>query len=85
MKSSNKLFISCEEAKHICDKNQYGEASFIEIIKLNIRLTYCKVTRAYSKKNTKLTKTIKNSNIQKSISPIIKEQMKEQIQKELTK
>lgn len=84
MESTNKLFISCEEAKYICDKNQYGEASLIEVIKLNIRLAYCKVTRAYSKRNTRLTKTIKSSNI-KSISPVDKERMKQQIQEELTK
>ncbi len=82
--TANKLFVSCEEAKHICDKNQYGEASLIEIIKLNIRLLYCKVTRAYSKRNTKLTKTIKKSDIQ-IISLSKKEEMKKQLRKELTK
>ncbi|PKV52698.1 hypothetical protein ATE84_4818 [Aquimarina sp. MAR_2010_214] len=84
MKTNNKLFVSCEEAKHICDKNQYGEASFLEIVKLNIRLAYCKVTRAYSKKNIKLTKTIDKSKIE-SISASDKEAMKKEIQKELTK
>ncbi len=82
--TTNKLFVSCEEAKHICDKNQYGEASLLEIIKLNIRLIYCKVTRAYSKRNTKLTKTMKKSDIQ-TISTSRKEEMKKQLQKELTK
>ncbi|WP_299608545.1 hypothetical protein [uncultured Aquimarina sp.] len=82
MKTSNSLFVSCEQAKFICDKNQYGEASFLEIIKLNIRLVYCKVTRAYSKRNTKLTKTIKNSNVQ-VMETSIKEKMKEQLRKKL--
>ncbi len=84
MKTTNKLLVSCEEAKHICDKNQYGEASFIEIVKLNIRLVYCKVTRAYSKRNTKLTKTINKSNIQ-TIDQPEKEIMKKKLQKELSK
>ncbi|MBG6131123.1 hypothetical protein IWQ47_002593 [Aquimarina sp. EL_43] len=80
--NKNKVFVSCEEAKHICDKNQYGEASFLEIIKLNIRLIYCKVTRAYSKRNTKLTKTINNSKTQ-SISASDKEAMKKEITKRI--
>ncbi len=84
MKTTNKLFVSCEQAKHICDKNQYGEASVVEIIKLNIRLIYCKVTRAYSKRNTKLTKTLKKSNIQ-SFSSSEKQVMKQRLQEELTK
>ncbi len=84
MKTTNNLLVSCDEAKHICDKNQYGEASFIEILKLNIRLIYCKVTRAYSKRNGKLTKAIKNSDVQ-TLSSSLKEQMKKQLQDELTK
>ncbi|WP_109097955.1 hypothetical protein [Aquimarina sp. AU58] len=80
--NKNKVFVSCEEAKHICDKNQYGEASFLEIIKLNIRLVYCKVTRAYSKRNTKLTKTINKSTTQ-SISASDKEAMKKEITKRI--
>ncbi|WP_299258039.1 hypothetical protein [uncultured Aquimarina sp.] len=84
MKTSNNLSISCEEAKYICDKNQYGEASVMEIIKLNIRLMYCKVTRAYSKRNSKLTKAIKKSKVQ-VIEASKKEEMKEQLRKELAK
>jgi len=84
MKTSNSLFVSCEQAKFICDKNQYGEASFMEIVKLNIRLLYCKVTRVYSKRNTKLTKTIKKSEVQ-YIDSSKKEEMKKLLQKELSK
>jgi hypothetical protein len=58
------LFISCEEAKHICDKSQYGEAKLWEKFKLHIRLSWCKITRAYSKRNTVLTKTIKSSKVE---------------------
>ncbi len=60
----NLLFISCEEAFEICDKSQYNEATLWEKIKLNIRYTWCQFTRAYVKKNKKLTKAIKASNIQ---------------------
>ena len=55
------LFISCEEAHHICDKSQYGEATIWERIKLNIRLSWCKVSRAYTKRNRKLTKALEVS------------------------
>ena len=55
------LFISCEEAHHICDKNQYGEATAWERFKLGIRLSWCKITRAYTKRNNKLTAAIKQS------------------------
>jgi hypothetical protein len=58
------LFISCEEAKHICDKSQYGEATLWEKFKLNIRLSWCKFTRAYTKRNRTLTKTIKSSKVE---------------------
>jgi len=58
------LFITCEEAQHICDKNQYGEATGWEKFKLGIRLAWCKITRAYSKNNNALTKCIEESHIE---------------------
>lgn len=57
------LFISCEEAFHICDKSQYGEATLWEKIKLNLRYIWCKFTQSYVKKNKQLTKAIKTSNL----------------------
>lgn len=63
MKIKNPLFVSHEEAIHICDKNQYGEASILELIKLNLRMIHCKVTRSYSKKNSRLTKILQNTEI----------------------
>lgn len=58
------LFISCEEAKHICDKNQYGEASAWEKFKLGLRLAWCRITRAYAKNNNDLTKCIKDAKVE---------------------
>lgn len=84
MKTDNGLLVSCEEAKFICDKNQYGEASLLEVVKLNIRLIYCKATRAYSKKNTKLTKTIKKGNLQ-IMDTSKKKEMKEKLLEKLAK
>ncbi|AXT62885.1 hypothetical protein D1816_21930 [Aquimarina sp. AD10] len=84
MKTTNNIFVSCEQAKYICDKNQYGEASALEIIQLNLRLVYCRVTRAYSKRNTKLTQMIEKSNIQ-AIDVSQKKVMKQKLHEELTK
>ncbi len=49
------LFISCEEATTICNKNQYKEASFWELIQLNVHVLRCKICRLYSKQNGRLT------------------------------
>lgn len=62
------LFISCEEAHHICDKSQYGEATLWERIKLSIRLSWCKVTRNYTRKNKALTKFIESSETKESLN-----------------
>ena len=79
------LFISIEEAKRICDKSQYGEATLWEKIKLNIRLSWCKIARAYTKRNTALTRAIKSSRIdclngleQKDLKVKFERQLKEQ-------
>ena len=57
------LFISCEDAKQICDKSQYNEASAWEKLKLNLRFSWCRFTRAYVKNNKKLTQIVKDSNV----------------------
>lgn len=51
-----KLKITCDEATTICDKNQYGEATIIDKIKLNIHFIKCKICSLYTKQNTTLTK-----------------------------
>ena len=47
--------ISCKEASSICDKSQYKEASWWDIIKLRVHLLYCKTCQLYSKKNSERT------------------------------
>lgn len=59
MSKKNKIFIPCDEANHVCDKNQYKEASLWDMIKLNIHLVYCKACRNYTANNTKLSKMMK--------------------------
>ncbi len=50
-----KISITCEEAGTICTKSQYGEATLVEKIKLNIHFTYCKTCRLFTKQNTELS------------------------------
>lgn len=78
------LFITCEEAKHICDKSQYGEATLWEKFKLNIRLSWCKITRAYTKRNRALTKTINSTKVE-CLKQQEQQQLKEKFKMELTK
>lgn len=80
----NFLFITCEEAKYICDKSQYGEATLWEKFKLNIRLSWCRITRAYTKRNRILTKTIKSSKVE-CLKHHEQQQLKEKFKAELTK
>lgn len=51
-----KFKITCDEATAICDKNQYGEASFGEKIKLTIHFYKCKICKCYSDQNVTMTK-----------------------------
>jgi hypothetical protein len=49
------LKITCNQATTICDKNQYGEASIKELIKLNIHFIKCRICAIYTKHNITLT------------------------------
>ena len=53
------LIITCDEATMICDKNQYGEASFYDLFRLNIHFIRCKICALYTKQNMLLTKAYK--------------------------
>ncbi len=79
----SKLFISCEEAHAICDKTQYNDASFWDKLKLTLRLSWCKVTRAYTKKNNALTDAIKTSNIE-CLKQCEKEEMNTKLESQLS-
>lgn len=78
------LFITCEEAMHICDKSQYDEASTWEKLKLNIRLSWCRVTRAYFKRNSKLTEVVNNANAE-CLKADERKAMEQKFQEELAK
>ncbi|WP_179345400.1 hypothetical protein [Winogradskyella ursingii] len=80
----SKLKISCREANHVCDKNQYREATFWEKVKLNIHLIYCGICRKYSAKNNKLSKLFKTSNVE-AMDYKSKEKLKSAFDRELAK
>ena len=79
-----KLKLSCQEANHVCDKNQYKEASFWEKVKLNIHLIYCAACRKYSANNGKLSKLFKTSKVE-AMDTNAKEELKSAFEKELAK
>ena len=76
--------LECHEANHICDKNQYKEASFWEKVKLTIHLIYCRACQKYTKRNVKLTKLVKNPKVE-TLDTSIKDNLKEAFEKELAK
>ena len=56
---SKKLIISCDEATTICDKNQYGEASAWDKLRLNFHLLLCNHCKTYTKQNNIITKMLR--------------------------
>lgn len=84
MNKKNKMFISCNEANHNCDKSQYNEATLWEKIKLNIHLIYCRACRKYSKNNAKLTQMMNNSELE-YLKTSEKDTLKRNFEEELSK
>lgn len=82
MSKKIKIFMPCDDANHTCDKSQYKEASLWEMILLNIHLAYCSACRKYTKKNTLLTKKIKESKVQ-TLDSTHKESMRSDFEKAL--
>lgn len=78
------LFISCEEAKHICDKRQYDEATTWERIKLALRLSWCRITKSYSSKNNKLTEALQKAEVS-YLRNDERNRLQKQFEKELAK
>ncbi len=54
-----KLFITCDEATLICDKNQYKEATLFEKIQISIHFIRCKICRLYTKQNNEMSSLYK--------------------------
>lgn len=80
---SNKFFIPCDEANHVCDKTQYAEASLWDKVKLSLHLLYCIACRKYTKNNSKLTKLLTKKPV--TLDSTAKESMQAAFDKELVK
>ena len=74
--------ISCDEARIICHKTQYNDASFFEVLKLKFHLLICKACSAFSRKNTKLT-TLCEEATMSNLSEDEKLDMKQRIREKL--
>ncbi|MCT4697719.1 MULTISPECIES: hypothetical protein [Tenacibaculum] len=79
-----KFKITCDEVTAICDKAQYGEASFYEKLQLNWHLLACKICALYSKQNSKMSDIFKMKasnckNETKCLSKKDKDALKEQL------
>ncbi len=70
--------ISLEKAKKICTKSQYGEASWWELLQLNMYLLFFKECAEFSSKNKKLSSLCEQANLH-VISEEEKEAMKEKL------
>ena len=82
-----KFIISCDEATTICDKNQYGEASFSEKMKLSFHLMFCKFCKTYSKQNGFMSKIFahfaQNCESEHHLTEEEKEEMNQKLSKDL--
>ena len=71
-----------EKAKQICTKSQYGEATWWELLQLNVFLFLWKECADFSANNKKLTNLCEQANLQ-TLADAEKEEMKEALKKQL--
>ena len=74
--------MKCEEANHVCDRNQYKEAGLLEKIRLTVHLIYCRACRKYSSRNNKLSKALERSDL-KTMDNKDKQKLKDVLKREL--
>ena len=80
------LKITCDEATTICDKSQYGAATFLDKVKLSIHFLGCKICSLYTKQNSTLTKIYKgHAKNCKGTKVCMSKEEKETLKKELEK
>ncbi|WP_435623282.1 hypothetical protein [Flagellimonas sp.] len=70
--------ISLERAKQICTKSQYGEASWWELLQLNVYLLFSKECSDFSAKNKKLTSLCERAGLD-TLSEDEKDDMKKKL------
>lgn len=83
MKLLRKLMIDCETSAHYCDKIQYKEATAKEIRKYKMHVFICKVCKAHSQLNTKLTQACNRANLN-TMPQIDKQNLKAKLDKEIS-
>lgn len=86
--SNKKIMINCNKASSICNKNQYCEVSFSDKLRLGIHNFLCKRCKLYSEQNTFMTKLFKLHLHKKPTTKLAereKQDLKENLEKELDK
>ncbi|WP_159022743.1 hypothetical protein [Formosa sp. L2A11] len=78
----SKLFLSCDEASHVCDKAQYNESTFWERLKFRVHILFCNLCKQHSITNSKLTETMNKSKIV-CLDSKSKSEMKKCLEKEM--
>lgn len=79
-----RLFVSCNEAGHVCDKAQYNDATTFEKLALRFHILYCTACRKHSARNFKLTKLMERAGLH-TLDEDKKRAMRDLIDKELSK
>lgn len=82
MKFLRKLMIDCETSAHYCDKLQYNEATAKERFHYKMHVFICKVCKAHSERNTKLSHACNKANLN-TMPQQDKELLKAKFKKEL--
>jgi len=63
MRLLHKLIIDCETSAHYCDKLQYNEATAKERFQYKMHVFICKLCKAHSLRNTKLSQACNRANL----------------------
>ncbi|MAD97658.1 MAG: hypothetical protein CMB99_10070 [Flavobacteriaceae bacterium] len=79
-----KFKLNCDEATTICNKNQYGEATIWEKMRLMVHFIHCKVCSLYTRQNNFLTTLYKGYSHQcKNIKHTLDQTQKEDLKSKL--
>uniref|UniRef100_UPI0030EC70A6 hypothetical protein n=1 Tax=Ascidiimonas aurantiaca TaxID=1685432 RepID=UPI0030EC70A6 len=78
-KTIKTLFVDCNDARDICNRAQYKEASSWDIFKLRFHNLFCKICNAHSIKNAKLTSLCSSANL-KTMDKQMKTDMKKNLE-----
>lgn len=80
---SKKVLIKCNEATSICDKNQYGNASTCDKLKLKLHNFLCHRCNLYSEQNKMMSKIFKIHLTKQQLGAENKKDLQKVLDKEL--